>query len=324
MKWKRGEDKPYQTFWNRKGDSDSPGKLKTLKLPDLKGKSLLDLGCNEGFFCIEAKKRGATRVVGLDKRPAVIEAAKQRAPEIDFRCQTWDTLPEGVFDVILLLSALHYANDPQALLDRIYQALAPNGVLVLETGLSENTLMQWGQAQRGNGSVWYPSKLLLIQSLLKNFAVRRMGKSVDQRGDPFKRYVFHCRRFKPIVLLVTGEYKTGKSILAAEFQKHVIPTVRSDWFITIMARNEGHVSSDLYRFVQKTYQGSKINVLTQKLVKKGLHEAFVEELVRSLPSGERMIVLEGYSLGQPEIKAALIKVLVKKGFVVWNTERCEG
>ncbi len=182
MKWKRGHDNAYQTFGNRKGDSDSPGKLKALRLPNLKGKSLLDLGCNEGFFCIEAKKRGATRVVGLDKRPAVIEAAKQRAPEIDFRCQTWDTLPEGTFDVILLLSALHYAKDPQALLDRIYQALAPDGVLVLETGLSDNTLMQWGQAQRGNGSVWYPSKLLLIQSLLQKFAVRRMGKSVDQRG----------------------------------------------------------------------------------------------------------------------------------------------
>jgi len=185
-------------------------------------------------------------------------------------------------------------------------------------------LMQWEQAQRGNGSVWYPSRLLLIQRLLEKFAVRSMGKSVDQRGDPFKRYVFHCTRFKPIVLLVTGNPQTGKSTLASEFKKQLITTISSDWFIHMMAINAGDVSSDLYRFVQKTFHVSKINILTKRLIKKDLHEAFVEELVRSLPSGEKMIVLEGYTLGQPEIKSALIKMLVRKGFVVWHTERCEG
>ncbi len=88
---------PYQNFWNRKGGSDSSGKLQALKLPNLEGKSLLDIGCNEGFFCMEAKKRGAARVVGIDRGAEFIEAAKKRAPEIDFRCQTWETLPEGPF-----------------------------------------------------------------------------------------------------------------------------------------------------------------------------------------------------------------------------------
>src|SRR5215471_20825222 len=33
---------------------------------DLRGKSVLDIGCNSGFFSLEMKKRGADRVVGVD------------------------------------------------------------------------------------------------------------------------------------------------------------------------------------------------------------------------------------------------------------------
>ncbi|MCA1635830.1 MAG: DUF1698 domain-containing protein [Acidobacteria bacterium] len=33
---------------------------------DLAGKSVLDVGCNAGFYAIEAKRRGAARVLGVD------------------------------------------------------------------------------------------------------------------------------------------------------------------------------------------------------------------------------------------------------------------
>jgi tRNA (mo5U34)-methyltransferase len=33
---------------------------------DLSGKSVLDVGCNAGFYSIEMKKRGAARVVAID------------------------------------------------------------------------------------------------------------------------------------------------------------------------------------------------------------------------------------------------------------------
>lgn len=50
----------YQTFVDRPGVSRSSEKLDGIKLPaDLTGKSVLDLGCNEGFFSLEAKRRGA-------------------------------------------------------------------------------------------------------------------------------------------------------------------------------------------------------------------------------------------------------------------------
>src|ERR1041385_6604674 len=33
---------------------------------DLSGKSVLDVGCNAGFYSIQMKRRGAERVVGID------------------------------------------------------------------------------------------------------------------------------------------------------------------------------------------------------------------------------------------------------------------
>jgi SAM-dependent methyltransferase len=70
------QKQPYQSL-----DGLSNGIRKTnkrsvlMKLPDdFMGRSILDLGCNTGAFCFEAKKRNAGRVVGLEYslRPLLI------------------------------------------------------------------------------------------------------------------------------------------------------------------------------------------------------------------------------------------------------------
>jgi SAM-dependent methyltransferase len=55
---------------------DSRVKLKKLKLPStFKGKTVLDIGCSEGFFSIEAARRGAKKVLGLDVNKDRLEVA---------------------------------------------------------------------------------------------------------------------------------------------------------------------------------------------------------------------------------------------------------
>src|SRR5215470_2385747 len=36
---------------------------------DLRGKTVLDVGCNAGFYAFEMKRRGAARVVAIDSHP---------------------------------------------------------------------------------------------------------------------------------------------------------------------------------------------------------------------------------------------------------------
>ena len=43
---------------------------------DLSGKTVLDIGCNAGFYSIEMKRRGASRVVGIDSDDRYLEQAR--------------------------------------------------------------------------------------------------------------------------------------------------------------------------------------------------------------------------------------------------------
>src|SRR3954447_6409755 len=48
------------------GRADTSAQLQRLHLPDLRGKTVLDVGAWDGFFSFEAERRGAARVVAVD------------------------------------------------------------------------------------------------------------------------------------------------------------------------------------------------------------------------------------------------------------------
>lgn len=92
--------KTYQTHTDVPGVSNSKRKLERLKIPaDLTGKRVLDIGCNEGFFCAEFARRGAREVVGVDRNKPALDFAREHYGNlpINFINQSWDELPEGPF-----------------------------------------------------------------------------------------------------------------------------------------------------------------------------------------------------------------------------------
>lgn len=53
------ERSKYQRFLpGQSSANDTFAKLRALDLPDMSGKSYLDVACNTGFFCMEAERRG--------------------------------------------------------------------------------------------------------------------------------------------------------------------------------------------------------------------------------------------------------------------------
>src|SRR5947208_15455632 len=56
---------------------------------DLTGRTVLDIGCNAGFYSIEMKRRGAARVVGIDFDDKYLSqarfAAEMSGADIEFR-----------------------------------------------------------------------------------------------------------------------------------------------------------------------------------------------------------------------------------------------
>src|SRR5947209_18697036 len=51
---------------------------------DLSGKSVLDIGCNAGFYSIEMKRRGAGRVLGIDSDERYLSQARLACEVLDF------------------------------------------------------------------------------------------------------------------------------------------------------------------------------------------------------------------------------------------------
>ncbi|UDL93460.1 TIGR04290 family methyltransferase [Lichenihabitans sp. PAMC28606] len=97
---------------------------------DLTGKSVLDIGCNGGFYAIEMKRRGADRVLGIDFDDDYLAQARFAADanglDIEFRkMSVYDlgTLGER-FDVVIFMGVLYHLRHPLLALDIIHDTVA--------------------------------------------------------------------------------------------------------------------------------------------------------------------------------------------------------
>lgn len=93
---------------------------------DLAGKTVLDIGCNAGFYSIEMKRRGADRVLGVDFDERYLEqarfAAEVKGHDIEFRqLSVYDVGELGeTFDIVLFMGVLYHLRHPLLALDLIH------------------------------------------------------------------------------------------------------------------------------------------------------------------------------------------------------------
>ncbi len=94
---------------------------------DLSGKTVLDIGCNAGFYSIQMKRRGAERVVAIDTDEAYLAqgrfAAEICEAEIEFRqLSVYDVGALGEkFDFVLFLGVFYHLRHPLLALDLIHE-----------------------------------------------------------------------------------------------------------------------------------------------------------------------------------------------------------
>ena len=113
---------------------------------DLTGRTVLDIGCNAGFYAIEMKRRGADRVVGIDFDDRYLDqarfAAEVTGQDIEFRkMSVYDVAQLGeTFDVVLFMGVLYHLRHPLLALDLIHDHVAGD-------------LMVFQSMQRGSDAV---------------------------------------------------------------------------------------------------------------------------------------------------------------------------
>ena len=107
----------------------------TQLIGDVQGKSVLDLGCGEGFYTRRLRQLGAAKVVGTDisaEMVALAQQAEAAAPlGIDYRVADVRTAgPIGAFDLVVSFFMLNHALDRADLLamcEGIAANLKPGG-----------------------------------------------------------------------------------------------------------------------------------------------------------------------------------------------------
>jgi tRNA (mo5U34)-methyltransferase len=105
---------------------------------DLTGKTVLDIGCNAGFYSIQMKQRGASRVVAVDSDPGYLAQARFAADvtgaEIEFH--EMDVYNVGdlqeKFDVVIFMGVLYHLRHPLLALDLLHEHVV-NDVLIFQS-----------------------------------------------------------------------------------------------------------------------------------------------------------------------------------------------
>src|SRR3954454_22903663 len=105
---------------------------------DLRGKTVLDIGCNAGFYSIEMKRRGASRVLGIDSDERYLDQARLAAEvlghddAIQFaKLDVYDVGAIGeTFDRVIFMGVLYHLRRPLLALALIREHVARDMLLL--------------------------------------------------------------------------------------------------------------------------------------------------------------------------------------------------
>ena len=142
---------------------------------------LLDVGCAEGTFLEQARRRG-WKVSGTELSAfAAAEASRRLGKEIFCGELGEARFPDGSFDVITLWHVLEYMRDPGNCLREIRRIIRPQGFLLIAVPNVDDRLMQMAyRLVRGR-----PKRLFLKKDReihLTHFSARTIGMFLEKTG----------------------------------------------------------------------------------------------------------------------------------------------
>ena len=115
---------------------------------DLSGKTVLDIGCNAGFYSMEMKRRGAARVLGVDFDEDYLAQARFAAEvvglDIEFRqLSVYDVgaLQER-FDIVFFIGVLYHLRHPLLALDLIHEHVARDLLVFQSMQRGSNAILE--------------------------------------------------------------------------------------------------------------------------------------------------------------------------------------
>lgn len=137
------------------------------------GGRLLEVGCGDGDFLVEAEAVGF-RVTGVEYAAAACEQARARLKNGEiFQGELENApLPEEQFDLCVLSDVIEHVRDPLAFLARVHRLLKPNGAIFIATP----SLASWSaKLLRQNWMEFKPEHLTYFDPKTLQTALFRTG-----------------------------------------------------------------------------------------------------------------------------------------------------
>lgn len=112
----------------------------------LKGKSVLDLGCGDGYDLAQMQSRGAV-IFGIDASEEMVKLAQQKNPEGMIKVGYFDQIPfpDQSFDVVVSKWAFQSSDHIEPIYREIIRVLKPGGQLIY---LSSHPIRQFIEKKR--------------------------------------------------------------------------------------------------------------------------------------------------------------------------------
>jgi len=169
------------------------------------GKTIIDFGCGEGVEAIELARHGARRVIGIDIREEVLQAARQKVRQaaVEDICQ-FTTRTNEVADIIVSIDGFEHYSDPAGMLRNMHTLLKPDGEVLVSFGpvwyhplgghlfsvfpwahilFSEEALMRWRAGFKADGATRFSE----VAGGLNQMTIKKFERLI--RESPFRLVV---------------------------------------------------------------------------------------------------------------------------------------
>jgi len=184
----------------------------------VRGKTVLDFGCGEGREALAIARSGAAEVIGIDIREEMINRAKANQATSGITNCSFATQCDRTVDVVVSLDSFEHFGQPDLILKRMAELLAPNGRVVFSFGppwfhplgghfplfpwahllITEKALMKWRSKYKTDNAKRFGE----VEGGLNQMSIRKFQKLVGESPLAIERLetvpiraarAIHCR-----------------------------------------------------------------------------------------------------------------------------------
>jgi SAM-dependent methyltransferase len=199
------------------------------------GVKLLDYGCGNGRFIVEAIAQGY-EVTATEFAPDLVKGLKEHFPKATFYTidDFWDTSEQ--YDVIFISNVLEHLSNPYEIMEKLTPRLSQNGIFVIEGPIEDN----FNIAQKFRKTIFGIRKTLLNkkashaprhifyanaknqQEFIEQFGVTTCHYEIKESSWPFPSNLKDCKGMKDKLFYYIAKFSLRLSKSRAKWGNNFI------------------------------------------------------------------------------------------------------